>query len=48
MKENNCAYILQRIYDGGLIPPKLAKEWNYDKNEELLPENYLRGSRQVV
>ena len=40
--------VLQGYNDLTTINPKLAKEWNYDKNDNLLPEDFTVGSDKIV
>ncbi len=50
---NGCPYcsnikVLPGYNDLATINPKLAKEWNYEKNGELKPENVIAGSEKKV
>lgn len=50
---NGCPYCSNRIIKEGFndlktICPTLSKEWNYDKNESLVPENIGAGTAKKV
>lgn len=52
-KKNNCPYcsnhkVLTGYNDLTTTNPKLAKEWNYDKNGSLTPENVTCNSNKKV
>jgi len=41
-------YVVKGENDLRTINPTLAEEWNYEKNDGLMPENYAANSRQKV
>ncbi len=41
-------YAIKGENDLGTINPKLAREWNYERNGNLKPEDFTVGSRQKV
>ena len=50
---NGCPYcsgkkVLQGYNDLATLNPKLASEWNYEKNGDLKPEHFTANSRKKV
>lgn len=41
-------YVIKGENDLATLYPDLAKEWNYKKNENLKPENFMAGSHKKV
>lgn len=53
LKNSNCPYcsnqkLLKGYNDFATTNPKLLKEWDYEKNGDLKPEDVMRGSKQKV
>ena len=53
VKGRKCPYcsgkkVLRGFNDLATVKPYLAQEWNYDKNKNLLPENFTAGSNTKV
>jgi len=48
-----CSYcagksVLKGFNDLATVRPEIAKEWNYEKNGELMPSDVTRGANKIV